>query len=154
MNSNSPLPKLARELAEKETVGTLCTMSRRHPGYPFGSVMPYALDSRGRPVFLISALAMHTKNLHDDPKVSLTICESVPADQALVAARVTLLGEVAEIEDADVRERYLAKHPDASQWVDFGDFSFYRLEVLDMYYVGGFGVMGWVAPPDYRSALD
>ena len=26
-------------------------------------------------------------------------------------------------------------------WVDFDDFFFYRMDVLDVYYVGGFGVM-------------
>ncbi|MEZ5352739.1 MAG: pyridoxamine 5'-phosphate oxidase family protein [Bryobacteraceae bacterium] len=150
--ADESLPQLARALAGKELIGTLCTLSRRHPGYPFGSVMPYALDARGRPIFLVSTLAMHTKNLLEDPKASLMVAEPAPAEQALVAARVTLVGEVREVDDASVRERYLARHPDAQQWVDFGDFSFFRLDILDIYYVGGFGVMGWVPPPDYSSA--
>ena len=36
--------------------------------------------------------------------------------------------------------------------MDFEDFSFYRMDVLDVYYVGGFGVMGWVAASDYAQA--
>ena len=51
-------------------VGTLSTVSRKQPGFPFGSVMPYALDSRGRPVFLISSMAMHTQNLQADPDLA------------------------------------------------------------------------------------
>lgn len=149
--SEASLPQLARELAQRESIGTLCTLSRRHPGYPFGSVMPYALDAQGQPIFLISTLAMHTKNLVADPKASLLIAESGAHDQALVASRVTLVGEVREVDDASVRERYLAKHPDSQQWVDFGDFAFFRLDILDIYFVGGFGVMGWVPPPDYKT---
>src|SRR5215470_11626125 len=48
--------------------GTLSTLSRRQPGHPFGSLMPYALDATGRPLFLISTLAMHTRNLDADPR--------------------------------------------------------------------------------------
>ncbi|MEZ5398224.1 MAG: pyridoxamine 5'-phosphate oxidase family protein [Bryobacteraceae bacterium] len=149
--AQASLQQLARELAAKETVGTLCSMSRRHPGYPFGSVMPYALDAEGRPVLLISTLAMHTKNLVEDPRASLMIAESVAAEEALVAARVTLVGDVREVEESEVRGLYLARHPDAAQWVDFGDFAFFRMEVLDIYYVGGFGVMGWVTPGEYAA---
>src|ERR1019366_8592825 len=37
-------------------------------------------------------------------------------------------------------------------WVDFEDFSFYRMEMVDVYYVGGFGVMGWVTASEYCRA--
>src|SRR5207237_2411576 len=61
----------ARTLAYLARTGALATLSRRHPGHPFASVMPYALDDAGRPVFLISAMAMHTQNLEADPRASL-----------------------------------------------------------------------------------
>ena len=50
------------------------------------------------------------------------------------------------------RTVYLTRYPDSKYWVDFDDFSFYRMDVLDVYYVGGFGVMGWVAASDYSEA--
>jgi putative heme iron utilization protein len=53
--------------------GTLSTLSRRHPGHPFGSVMPYAPDERGLPLLLISSMAMHTQNLEADPRASLLL---------------------------------------------------------------------------------
>ena len=75
--------------------------------------------------------------------------------EPLNSARLNLLGDVAlvpEPELDDARARYLARHPEAAQWADFGDFTFYRINVVDVYYVGGFGAMGWVSPDDYREA--
>src|SRR5580700_6662729 len=66
----------ARTLIHLGRVGALSTMSRQHPGWPFGSVMPYALDEAGRPLFLISSMAMHTQNLQADPHASLLVTQS------------------------------------------------------------------------------
>lgn len=73
----------------------------------------------------------------------------------LGASRVTLVGTVSRIPEPELtaaRTVYLTRYPDSKYWVDFDDFSFYRMEVLDVYYVGGFGVMGWVAAPEYSEA--
>ncbi len=61
----------ARTLLYLGRIGSLSTLSRKQPGFPFGSVMPYGLDDRGRPIFLISTMAMHTQNLQSDPRASL-----------------------------------------------------------------------------------
>jgi hypothetical protein len=78
--------------------------------------------------------------------------------EPLGASRVTLVGNVLPVpkpELAEVRELYLARHANSKYWVDFEDFSFYRMDVVDIYYVGGFGVMGWVSASDYdRSRPD
>ena len=142
----------ARDLVARARTGALSTQSRRRPGHPFGSVAPYAVDERGWPVFLISGLALHTKNLEADPRASLLIVEPEPVEDPLAAARVTLLGEVRRLASADVgadRARYLARHPSAAAWVDFADFAFWRLEVDDAYFVGGFGAMDWVTGDVY-----
>ena len=55
-----------RTLMSLTSVATLSTLSRKHPGFPFGSLMPFALDASGRPIFLISNMAMHTQNLKAD----------------------------------------------------------------------------------------
>ena len=73
----------------------------------------------------------------------------------LGSSRVTLIGNVLPVPEAEVaeaRELYLARYADSKYWVDFDDFSFYRMNVVDVYYVGGFGVMGWVAAPEYYSS--
>lgn len=144
----------ARTLVHLGRVGTLSTLSRKLPGWPFGSVMPYALDGRGRPLFLISSMAMHTQNLVENARASLLVAQSDSPDP-LGAARVTLLGEAARLageELSSIRSAYLARHESARYWVDYEDFAFYRLEIADVYFVGGFGVMGWVTAEDYLAA--
>jgi putative heme iron utilization protein len=136
-------------------IGSLSTVSRKQPGFPFGSVMPYGLDERGRPIFLISTMAMHTQNLQADSRASLLVTQAGGDGDPLGASRVTLVGNVTTIPDAEVaeaRELYLERYANSKYWVDFDDFSFYRMELLDVYYVGGFGVMGWVQASDYATA--
>jgi len=145
----------SRTLLSLVSVGMLSTMSRKLPGFPFGSLMPFAMDEAGRPIFLISNMAMHTQNLREDGRCSLFVMQAAADGDPLGAARATLVGNaavVAEEEKAAVREIYLARHSNASYWVDFADFHFFRLEPVDMYYVGGFGVMGWVEAKDFAEA--
>jgi hypothetical protein len=136
-------------------IGSLSTLSRKQAGFPFGSVMPYALDERGRPIYLISTMAMHTQNLQADPRASLLVTQPDAGGDPLGASRVTVVGSaliIPEPEVAAARSLYLDRYANSKYWVDFDDFSFYRMDVMDVYYVGGFGVMGWVAAPDYDSA--
>ena len=145
----------ARTLVYLGRVGSLSTLSRKQPGFPFGSVMPYGLDEHANPVFLISTMAMHTQNVHADSRSSLLVTRSDSIGDPLGASRVTLLGNilpVPEPEIAEARKRYLAGYANSKYWVDCDDFSFYSMDVVDVYYVGGFGVMGWVAASEYYSA--
>jgi putative heme iron utilization protein len=145
----------ARTLFALTPAGTLSTLSRKHAGFPFGSLMPYALDDVGRPILLISNMAMHTQNLKADPRASLFVGQVSAENDPLGASRATLVGR-AEALPADklagARERYLARHENSRYWVDFADFSFYCLEPVELYYVGGFGVMGWVDAAEYKQA--
>ncbi len=136
-------------------VGTLSTQSRKAPGFPFGSVAPYGLDESGSPTFLISTMAMHTQNLIADPHASLLVTQPGWSEDPLAGARVTLVGAVTPLPSdrvATVRTDYLARHDNARYWVDFDDFRFYRMEIVDLYYVAGFGAMGWVDASAYRAA--
>jgi putative heme iron utilization protein len=117
--------------------------------------MPYGLDDQGQPVFLISTMAMHTQNLLGDPRASLLVTPPESRNDPLGAARVTLMGSVTKVpkeEAAVVRGLYLQRHANASYWVDFQDFGFFRMALSDIYFVGGFGSMGWVTPDDYAAA--
>ena len=145
----------ARTLVHQGRTGTLATLSRRHPGHPFASIMPYALDAGGRPLFLISSMAMHTQNLGGDARASLLVTQPGAAGDPLASGRVTLMGHAERLTGDDVataRSAYLAAHANAAYWVDFEDFSFWRLDVDDVYFVGGFAAMGWVEAADYRAA--
>jgi heme iron utilization protein len=148
----------ARTLLYLGRMGSLSTLSRKQPGFPFGSVMPYGLDDHGRPIFLISTMAMHTQNLQADPRASLLVTQEDTEGEPLGASRVTVVGNVLPLpntELAEARKLCLERHANSKYWVDFEDFSFYRMDVIDVYYVGGFGVMGWVSASDYdRSQPD
>ncbi|HET8646546.1 MAG TPA: DUF2470 domain-containing protein [Vicinamibacteria bacterium] len=144
----------ARTLVHLGQMGTLATLSRKHPGHPFASLMPYAVDERGRPLMLISSMAMHTQNLIADGRASLLVTQAAIGDP-LAAARVTLMGEAARVapgESDGARGAYLDRHAGAAYWVDFDDFAFWRLEVTDVYFVGGFGAMDWIAAREYAAA--
>jgi heme iron utilization protein len=148
----------ARTLAHRIPTGTLCTIAQQPAGYPYGSFTTFAL-ANGRPVLLISELAEHTKNLRHDPRASLLIAEG-GADDPLANGRVTLVGDCTPCDDAAVRAAYLERHPNASYYVDFKDFHFWRLEVTDVRYIGGYGRMSWVsidawfaAEPDPMAAF-
>lgn len=146
----------ARTLMSLARVGTLATVSRKHPGWPFASVMPYVLDAQGRPTVLISSMAMHTQNLQADPRASLLVTQPGWTEDPLAGARVTVMGRMAPLPAADhdaTRAAYLARHEHAVAWVDFDDFAFYRMEVVEVYYVGGFGVMDWVSAAEYTAAV-
>lgn len=144
----------ARTLVHQGRAGALATHSRKHPGHPFASLMPYALDAAGQPLVLISTMAVHTQNLQADPRASLLITQPDVSGEPLAGGRVTLMGEVArEGEGAGpAREIYLTRHPTARYWADFGDFGLWRLAVRDVYFVAGFGAMGWVDAGEYGQA--
>lgn len=123
---------------------------------PFGSVITFGLDPVGRPSFFVSTMAEHTRNLDADPRASvLAVADTPEGADPLASGRVTLVGEVGEITDADeraaARSGYLAANPNAF-YVDYGDFRCLRLEVTGIRYVGGFGRMSWVDVAHYAAA--
>jgi heme oxygenase (biliverdin-IX-beta and delta-forming) len=145
----------ARTLVHLARSGALSTLSRRHAGHPFGSVMPYAPDERGAPLLLISTMAMHTQNLEADSRASLLVTQPGWTEDPLAGGRVSLMGRAVLVPDRErpgAREAYLGRHPNAAFWVEFEDFAFWRLEVSDVYFVGGFAAMDWVTGEGYASA--
>ncbi len=154
-SSGIPEPSLAeraRTLASIGRLGSRSTHTRKFAGFPFGSMMPYAVDEIGRPVFFISSMAMHTQNLASDPRASLLVMQPDITGDPLGAARVTLVGTAVEAPREEVAELYLARHEEARYWADFTDFDYYRLDVSGVYFIGGFGVMGWISAAEYRDA--
>jgi putative heme iron utilization protein len=115
-------------------------------------MMPYAADDTGRPVFFISSMAMHTQNLSQDSRASLLITQPDVSEDPLGAARVTLLGTVSEALAAEVRDLYLSRYENARHWQEYSDFAYFRLAVESVYFIGGFGVMGWISAGEYHAA--
>src|SRR5260370_33679937 len=142
----SSLAERARTLASLGRVGSLSTHSQKFPGFPFGSMMPYAVDQFGRPVFFISSMAMHTQNLRQDPRASLLITQPDISGDPLGAARGSRVGSAAEAPAADVGESYLSRHEHAGRWQDYSDFAHYRLDAPRRNFIVGFLAMGWGPP--------
>ena len=114
------------------------------------------MDDRGNPLLFISALAEHTRNALRDPRASLLVAEAPVDDDPLAGGRVTLLGRLAPVDEAEllaVQDRYLAANPQAAAYVGLGDFVFMRLGVTGLRYVGGYGRMSWVDPEEYAAAV-
>jgi putative heme iron utilization protein len=145
-----------RTLVAGSSRGALSTIATDPAGYPYGSVASYGLDERGNPLFFVSLMAEHTQNALRDPRASLLVTEPVPEGaDPLASGRVTLIGQLSPVADDDrprVRDRYLAANPASAYYIDFGDFTFYRLDVESIRYVGGYGRMSWVDAARYAEA--
>jgi hypothetical protein len=149
----------ARLIARAATSGALATFRRakRNQGQPYVSKVGVALDSGGRPIFLFSTLAAHTQDLLADGRCSLLVEAPALGPNPLEAARATVVGVAQRLQGEEAlsaRETYLARHPGAARYVNFGDFAFWRLAVDKVQYVGGFGVARWVKAADYLVACD
>lgn len=145
--------ELARRLFAGNRVGYFSTLSSDPVGYPFGSILPYVLDSKSNPIFLVSTLAEHTKNFLNDPRASLLATEQIKANvDPLALQRATLIGHVEPAAEEEVRDQYLAAHPSARNYVEMKDFGFYRLAVEAVRYIGGFGRMSWIDSSEFAAA--
>ena len=143
----------ARTLVEQAPDGTLSTIATDPAGFPYGSLVLFGLLDND-PLFLISGLATHTRNLKADGRASLLIKESGP-DNPLALGRVTLVGPCAPVDAEHVpqaKAAFLKKNPAAKFYADFGDFAIWRLSVSHVRYIGGFGRMSWVGPEDWKHA--
>ena len=139
--------KEARHLLLKEYRAALSTHSKSMPGYPFGAVVPYCLDERGRPLVLISRIAQHTHNLTLDPKCSLLVGDR-GAEDVQAVGRVTVLAQAEKLSDPDAIEaaarRYYRFFPESQSYHTAHDFDFWVLAPVRYRYIGGFGAIHWL----------
>ncbi len=138
----------ARQFVRRHHHGVLATLSKRLDGMPFASVCPFITDHEARPVFLISGLAEHTKNLAADPRASLIVHPC--ADNMHAAGRVTLTGKAENIGRPEaLAERYAQLLPEAAGYFELGDFNLWRLHIEAVRFIVGFGKIEWVDPASY-----
>lgn len=138
-------------------------------GYPFGSVVPYALTARGEPVILVARIAQHTRNLEADPRASLTVRDREVAGDAQASWRVTVVADACRLvaeetgrdgpEDvvgaealAELHARYLERVPGADQYLETHGFDYWVLRPARVRLIEGFGRIRWVAADEYRLA--
>jgi heme iron utilization protein len=131
--------KLAKSLLRRSRQGALATLMAG-TGDPYCSLVNLASHPDGSPILLISRLAVHTRNILADPRVSLMLDERAEGDP-LEGARIMLSGRAEQAEpDKDLlQRRYLNAHPSAGAFVSFKDFSFFRIRPSGTHLVAGFG---------------
>ena len=142
----------SRTLGAQISTGTLCTLAIEPDGYPYGSLVTVACES-GNPIFLISGLAEHSRNLERDPRASLLVAEDVAADP-LANGRVTMLGPCKRVDGdgGSARAAFFVAHPNARYYADFRDFAFWKLHVDSVRYIGGYGRMSWMSKAEWQAA--
>jgi len=138
----------AKQLLRSIRSGALATLATAD-GFPFASLTTVATDHDGSPILLLSQLSAHTRNLIADSRASLLLARMGKGDP-LAHPRLTLVGRIeqaAEEHRSRLRARFLARHPKAALYADFGDFAFYRLDCASAHLNGGFAKAA-----DYKGA--
>ena len=143
---------VAKKLLREGRSGALATLMVG-TGDPYCSLVNVATAADGAPLLLISRLAVHTKNILADSRVSLMLDERKAGDP-LQGARVMLMGRAAVSDDKDVRRRYLDRQPEAEMFAGFGDFAFYRVGLSGAHLVAGFGRIVDLKPEDILTPVE
>jgi heme iron utilization protein len=136
----------AKKLLREARSGALATLMTS-AGDPYCSLVNVATAADGAPLLLISRLAVHTKNILADPRVSLMVDERKEGDP-LQGGRVMLMGTAAATDDPQARRRYLDRQPEAEMFAGFGDFAFYAMTIKAAHLVAGFGRIVDLKPHD------
>lgn len=139
----------ARRLMRGTGKAALATALARDdaPGWPYASLVTVATAHDGSPILLLSGLSDHCRNLAADTRASLLFDGTAGFANPQQGPRVTILGRIERSDDPGDRARFLARHPAAALYADFGDFAFWRLRMARAHYVGGFATAVWVEAP-------
>ena len=146
--------KVARSLLRRSRQGALATLMAGS-GDPYCSLVNVASHFDGSPILLISRLAVHTRNLLGDGRVSLMLDERVEGDP-LEGSRIMLAGRAEEASGDDAAilgRRYLNAHPSAEAFVEFKDFSFFRIIPSAAHLVAGFGRIVDLKPEQFLTDI-
>ena len=144
-DDNFDAPTTAREIMRIAATGSLGTLDE--DGSPFTSLVTVATALDGSPLLLLSDLAVHTRNLKRDPRVSLLLVAPGGEDgDPLAGARLTLSGSIAHDDDEADQRRFVARHGERQHHAGFTDFNFYRVTVTRGHLVAGFGRIVTLAP--------
>ncbi|HYD99746.1 MAG TPA: pyridoxamine 5'-phosphate oxidase family protein [Alphaproteobacteria bacterium] len=145
--SSSPA-EIARRVVRSRDQAVLATSLRETGGWPYASLVLTALDHDGTPLLLISQLADHTRNIAADERVSLLFDGTAGREDPLTGPRVSVQGRARRSDEPRHRARFLARHPAARLYADFGDFGLYAVDVERAHLVAGFGRITWLERRD------
>ena len=146
--------KTVKSLLRRSRQGALATLMTGS-GDPYCSLVNVPSHPDGSPILLISRLALHTKNLLADARVSLMLDERASGDP-LEGARIMLAGRAEQADGEEVsllRRRYLNAHPSAEAFADFKDFAFFRIRPTAAHLVAGFGRIIDLKPEQFLTEV-
>ncbi len=147
--------KLACEILRTYRSAALSTLDPES-GYPYGSVTDIATDHDGTPIFLLAGLALHTRNIAADNRVSMVVA-NLGKEDALSQPRLTLVGKCFRAPEQDVERlsfRFLMKHPKAKLYLSLPDVRLYRFQTEGVQLSAGPGRnAARVTPQDLKTSL-
>lgn len=146
-----------RTLFDQQRHGVLCTAHAGLGGWPFGSVVPYAVLPTGDALVFLSDIAEHTRNLRRDGRASLFVADPDAAARPQAGARLDLLVRASQPASADiaaVEACYFARFPGAAAMREAHGFHVWRLEVDCVRWIAGFGEMGWFDRSEWSGVPD
>jgi putative heme iron utilization protein len=153
---NRELTDVLQQLIHGRMIAALGTL---HQGAPFVSMVPYAVAKDGSFILHVSRLAAHTRDMLDNPEVSLLITESEGSGKMPQAlARVTVQGRAEMLDrdsekNTDAREVYLSRFPDAAPLFEFSDFNIFIIKPISARVIAGFGQAVTITGEDFATAL-
>jgi putative heme iron utilization protein len=127
-----------KRLIRVARTGALATLEAKG-GAPLTTLIGIASDFDGAPLFLMSILSRHTRNLASDPRASLLLTGRHDRGDPLNHPRVTLGGRVERCAAPRAKVRYLQRNPKAGLYAGFADFGLFKLLIEDVHFNGGFG---------------
>lgn len=146
-----------RDLLQSQEVAALGTL---HQGRPYVSMVPFAVLPGGTGfVIHVSQLAAHTRDMLEDPHVSLlVVAPPAPGVTAQALARITVQGRAEQYAaggagHAEAKAAYLARFPHSAQMFGFSDFSLFALWPESIRFVGGFAQATTLTPAALARAL-
>ena len=145
----------AVELLRTSKEAVLSTISDKFKGYPFGSFVTF-MSGRDRSVIIYASnIAQHTINLKKDSKSCLTLFKLEEEKDKQESSRLTLLGDLVNLPDNEVnqtRDRFIKFLPESEKYSAMHDFNFYKLEISQARWIGGFGKIAWLKNNNWRPA--
>jgi heme iron utilization protein len=142
-----------KRLMRLARTGALATLEARE-GAPLTTLIGVASDFDGAPLFLMSTLSRHTRNLVGDPRASLLLTGPHERGDPLNHPRVTLSGRIERCAAPRAKVRYLQRNPKAGLYAGFADFALYQLRIDDVHFNGGFGRAAPLAPAEVLASRE
>jgi len=143
--------RLAINLMRNCREGVLSTVSKKYEGYPFGSFVTFISGADRSIIFYASDIAQHTINLKNNSKACITLFNLSEGDKQ-DSARLSLLGDVKKIEEDidEISRQFIEFFPESSQYSNMHDFNFYKLNISQVRWIGGFGKIAWLSSTNWN----